>query len=76
MPKLKQRMRGRKEVVAVAEESDGVQAEGSHGLVQRDLFRYEHDEQRPAYGSDENFQDYNELVLQYATNLLMISIQY
>lgn len=65
VPKLKQRMRKRNEVVADAQEGDGVQAEGTHGLMQRDLFRYEEDEQRPAYGSDENFQDYNELVLQY-----------
>ena len=35
------------------------------GLIDRTLFRYEEEENQPAYGSPDNFADYNELVLQY-----------
>jgi hypothetical protein len=41
------------------------QKEGTEGLVQRELFAYEEEERMPAYGTADNFADYNELVLQY-----------
>lgn len=67
MPKIKKHMRGRGEVTKVGQGDDrAVQDAGLLGLVQREkLFHYEEDEQKPAYGSAENFDDYNELVLQY-----------
>ena len=35
------------------------------GLVERDLFDFEYEETLDEYGVSENFDDYNELALQY-----------
>ncbi len=38
---------------------------GEVGLVDRDLFAFEYEETLDEYGVSENFDDYNELALQY-----------